>query len=60
MPQDKGKGQEKLHQATRTNPETGETESKEFTQTEWRDRDKAAGWTRDVAESDLPDSDSDE
>ena len=43
---DAAPGQQKSHTATRVNPETGQTETREFTQAEWRDRDKAEGWTR--------------
>jgi hypothetical protein len=39
-------GQQKTHTATRINPESGVSESKDFTQAEWRQRDKTAGWTR--------------
>lgn len=39
-------GQQKVHTATRVNPDTGETESKDFDQAAWRARDKSEGWTR--------------
>jgi hypothetical protein len=39
-------GQQKSHTATRTNPDTGATETREFTQAEWRARNKSEGWTR--------------
>lgn len=42
-------GQQKVHIATRVNP-AGETEQREFTQEQWRNRDKAEGWTRPDAD----------
>jgi hypothetical protein len=51
-PEDAGKGtgsvagQQKTHTAIRVNPATGATETQEFTQEQWRQRDKSAGWTR--------------
>lgn len=39
-------GQQKVHTATRINPETGAVETRDFTQEEWRNRDKSEGWTR--------------
>lgn len=54
------KGQDKVHTATRTNPDTGEVETKDFTQAEWRARNKSEGWTRpddESEESDEPASD---
>jgi hypothetical protein len=51
---DANKGQSKTHMATRTLPD-GTVETQGFTQEEWRDRDKAAGWVRDADdESDIP------
>ena len=51
------KGQEKLHTATRTDSVTGEVETKVFTQTEWKARDKSEGWTRDDSlEDDEPEA----
>jgi hypothetical protein len=50
-------GQQQVHTATRTNPATGEIETREFTQEQWRARDKADGWTRpedDGTDSDEP------
>lgn len=46
-------GLSKTHTATRTNPDTGATESKDFTQQEWKDRDKSEGWTRPDEADDL-------
>lgn len=43
-------GQQKIHTATRVNPATGETETREFTQEQWRARDKSEGWTRPEGE----------
>jgi len=43
------KGQEKVHGATRIHPD-GSVEAKDFTQTEWKARDKSEGWTRDDGE----------
>lgn len=41
-------GQQKTHTATRPNPTdpAGAPETREFTQEEWRNRDKSEGWTR--------------
>jgi hypothetical protein len=47
---DENKGQQKQHVATRVNPTTGETETKTFTQQEWRQRDKSEGWSRPESE----------
>jgi hypothetical protein len=44
--QDQNRGQQKVHTATRTNPDTGQPETRDFTQAEWRERDKSEGWTR--------------
>lgn len=46
MKPEQAPGQQKPHDATRTNPTTGEIENRTFTQEEWRNRDKAEGWTR--------------
>lgn len=43
---EQNKGQSKTHEATRTNPTTGEVETRTFTQAEWKARDKSEGWTR--------------
>jgi hypothetical protein len=49
-------GQGKTHTATRVNPDTGVSESKDFTQAEWRARDKTEGWERlDGVEDDTTD-----
>ena len=45
-PEKQAAGQQKVHQATRLNPDTGATETKDFTQEAWRGRDKSEGWTR--------------
>lgn len=45
-------GQQKTHTATRVNPDTGQTEIKEFTQEQWRNRNKSEGWTRPDDEGD--------
>jgi hypothetical protein len=50
-PHDSNKGQQKSHVATRTNPTTGEVEQREFTQQEWRNRDKTEGWERPEGET---------
>ena len=46
MPKEQNQGQSKSHEATRLNPVSGQTESKSFTQEEWRQRDKTEGWER--------------
>jgi hypothetical protein len=48
-------GQSKVHTATRVNPTTQETESRDFTQEEWRNRDKSEGWTRPEGETETTD-----
>jgi hypothetical protein len=61
MAKDQNQGQQKPHEATRTNPTTGEVETRTFTQEEWRNRDKTEGWTRpDEAEGDTTDEGSTE
>jgi hypothetical protein len=50
MAEQPNKGQSKVHTAKRTNPETGQPETREFTQEEWRNRDKSEGWTRPEGE----------
>lgn len=45
----RGKGLDKEHEITRTNPETGEMETRTITQREWKDSGRqlrASGWTR--------------
>lgn len=49
---DDAPGQQKTHEATRTNPVTGEKETRTFTQEEWRNRDKSEGWERPEDEGD--------
>lgn len=58
MEPSKNPGQSKSHTATRTNPTTGEVETRVFTQEEWRRRDKSEGWTRpdDEGEVEVPES----
>lgn len=50
-------GLQKSHEATRTNPETGQVETRQFTQAEWKARNRSEGWERpdgDEAEADEP------
>jgi hypothetical protein len=45
----RGRGLDKEHEISRTNPETGEIETRTITQREWKDNGKtlrAEGWTR--------------
>lgn len=52
---DENRGQSKVHEAHRTNPDTGQPETKTFTQAEWKQRDKSEGWSRDDMDADGPD-----
>jgi hypothetical protein len=58
-PEDRGtdsaRGQQKLSTWTRVNPATGETETKQGTNQEWRERNKADGWTRPEDDTDATD-----
>jgi hypothetical protein len=71
IPGQGGQGLDKEHEISRTNPETGEEETRTITQREWKDSGKQLrdeGWTRDEdeaeegeeAEVEAPDAEGDE